>query len=178
MHFGDLDFIVTAEGDMAMAPATIRPLHSTGLNTITEALEELQLCAPEARAPRSDQLLDFDYGRLERQLSTFLGPRPSQENLRHLTFSFTNVMAWLARGEPLSLEYLIRTTPTTLLFGLHNAIEIDGHPMARHMPPSPMNDVFVGMIKYIIESFHDLLAKESESPSSSDSNRGSHHPSL
>ena len=49
--------------------------------------------ATEARAPGSDQLLGFDYERLEHQLGTFLGPRPSQEDLRHLTFSFVNVMA-------------------------------------------------------------------------------------
>ena len=64
--FGDLDFIVTMEGELAMAPAVVRPLHSTGLDVIAEALEELHLHASEAHAPRSDQLLDFDYGRLER----------------------------------------------------------------------------------------------------------------
>ena len=41
VHFGDLDFIITAEGELAMAPAAVRPLHSTGLDTVTEALEEL-----------------------------------------------------------------------------------------------------------------------------------------
>ena len=41
------------------------------------ALKELQLHALEARAPGSDQLLDFDYGRLERQLNAFLRPRSS-----------------------------------------------------------------------------------------------------
>jgi hypothetical protein len=40
-----------------------------------------------------------------------------------------------------------------------------------------MNDEFVGMTEYVAESFHDLLAGESESPSSFDSSRGSHHPS-
>ena len=45
------------------------------------------------------------------------------------------------------------------------------------MHPSPMNDKFVGMTEYVVESFHDLLARESESPSDSDSSRGSHHPS-
>ena len=34
------------------------------------------------------------------------------------------------------------------------------------------------MTEYVMESFHDLLIEESESPSSSDSNRGSHHPSC
>ena len=33
------------------------------------------------------------------------------------------------------------------------------------------------MIEYVVESFHDLLAEETESPSGSDSSRGSHHPS-
>ena len=62
---------------MAQALAVVQPLHSTGLDVITEALEELQLHAPEAYAPGSDQLLGFDYGRLECQLSAFLGPRLS-----------------------------------------------------------------------------------------------------
>ena len=47
------------------APAIVQPLHFTGLDAITEALEELQLHAPEAHAPGSDQLLGFDYRRLE-----------------------------------------------------------------------------------------------------------------
>ena len=34
------------------------------------------------------------------------------------------------------------------------------------------------MTEYVIESFNDLLAKESESRSISDSSRGSHHPSC
>ena len=93
MRFEDLDFVVTVEGELAMAPAAVRPLHSVGLKAIIEALEELELPTSEARAPRSDQLLNFDYRRLERQLGAFLGPRPSWEDLHHLTFSFTNVMA-------------------------------------------------------------------------------------
>ena len=40
-----------------------------------------------------------------------------------------------------------------------------------------MNDEFVGITEYVTKTFHDLLAGESESPSSSDSSRGSHHPS-
>ena len=60
--------------------------------SVVEALEELQLYAPEAHAPRSDKLLDFDYGRLEHQLDAFLGPRPSWEDLGRLMFSFVNVM--------------------------------------------------------------------------------------
>ena len=48
--------------------------------------------APEAHAPRSNQLLNFDYGRLKSQLGAFLGPRLSWEDLHHLTFSFANIM--------------------------------------------------------------------------------------
>ena len=32
------------------------------------------------------------------------------------------------------------------------------------------------MTKYVVESFHDLLMGESESPSDSDSSKGSHYP--
>ena len=41
VRFGDLDFIVTEEGELAMAPAAVQPLHSIGLDAIAEALEEL-----------------------------------------------------------------------------------------------------------------------------------------
>ena len=40
-----------------------------------------------------------------------------------------------------------------------------------------MNDEFVEMTEYVVGSFHDLLIEESESPSDSDSSRGSHHSS-
>ena len=81
VRFWDLDFIVTAEGELARAPVVVPPLHFASLDSINEALEELRLRAPEACAPGSGQLLDFDYGRLERQLGAFPGPRPSRENL-------------------------------------------------------------------------------------------------
>ena len=86
-------------------------------------------------------------------------------------------MTQLAGGEPLSPEYLIRSAPTVLLSGLLNAAETVGHLVAQPTPPSPANDEFVGMTEYVAESFHDLLTGESESPSSSNSNRGSHHNS-
>ena len=43
MHvcFGNLDFIITMEGELAQAPAAVKPLHSTGLDVISKALEEL-----------------------------------------------------------------------------------------------------------------------------------------
>ena len=39
--FGDLDFIITMEGELAQAPVVIQPLHSTGLDAIVKVLEEL-----------------------------------------------------------------------------------------------------------------------------------------
>jgi len=54
VRFRDLDFIATMEGELVWAPTAVQPLHSTSLGAITEALEELQLHAPEARAPWSD----------------------------------------------------------------------------------------------------------------------------
>ena len=74
MCFGDLDFIITMEGELVWAPVVVQPLHSTGLDTNVEALKELQLHAPKAHTPTSDRLLGFDYERLERQLGAFLGP--------------------------------------------------------------------------------------------------------
>ena len=64
-RFGILDFIITTEGELAWAPAPIQLIRSTNLNTTVKALEKLQLRTLEARVPRSDQLLGFDYGRLE-----------------------------------------------------------------------------------------------------------------
>ena len=66
MRFGNLDFIVTMGGELVLAPAAVQPLHSADFNAIVEVLEELRLHALEAHAPGSDQLLGFNYGRLER----------------------------------------------------------------------------------------------------------------
>ena len=65
MRFGDLDFIVTVGGELTLAHTAIQPLPSIGL----------------------------DYRRLERQLGVSLGPQPSREDPRCLTFSYTNDMA-------------------------------------------------------------------------------------
>jgi hypothetical protein len=59
---------------------------------IAGALEELRLSALEAGALEHDQLLDFDFKRLEHQLVVYLGPHLSWEDLRALTFSFINIM--------------------------------------------------------------------------------------
>ena len=78
VRFGNLDFNITVGGELALAHTTIQPLPSIGLN----------------------------YERLERQLGVSLGPQPSREDPRCLTFSDANDMAWLD-GEPLSPEHLI-----------------------------------------------------------------------
>ena len=88
---------------------------------------------------------------------------------------FANIITQLARGEPLSLECLIQSALTVLPFGLRNAAETVGHLVAQRTSTSPMDDKFMGMIEYIMESFHDLLVGESESPSNSNSSKGSHH---
>ena len=54
VHFGNLDFIVTMEGELMQAPIVVQSLHSAGLDAIAKALKELRLHAPEARAPGSD----------------------------------------------------------------------------------------------------------------------------
>ena len=79
VRFGDLDFIVTVGGELALAHTAVQPLPCIGLN----------------------------YGRLERRLGTPLGPQLSREDPCHLTFSYANDVAWLTGGEPLSPERLI-----------------------------------------------------------------------
>ena len=59
MCFGDLDFIVTVGGELALAHAAIQSLPSIG----------------------------FKYGRLERQQGVSLGPQPSREDPHRLTLS-------------------------------------------------------------------------------------------
>ena len=54
VRFGNLDFNISMEGELAQVPTTDQPLHSASVNTIIEALEELQLHVWEAHAPRSD----------------------------------------------------------------------------------------------------------------------------
>ena len=41
VRFGNLDFIITAKGELARAPVVVQPFHSTNLDAIAEALEEL-----------------------------------------------------------------------------------------------------------------------------------------
>jgi hypothetical protein len=43
--FGNLNFFITTEGELAQAPAPVQPLHSASIDTVIKALEELQLHA-------------------------------------------------------------------------------------------------------------------------------------
>ena len=107
VRFGDLDFIVTMEGELRRLPLSSNL--STSLAS-TRSPRRLRSCSYMHRRPAplgSYHLLSFDYGRLDRQLGAFLGPRPSREDLRRLTSSFANVMTQLTGGEPLSPEYLV-----------------------------------------------------------------------
>ena len=54
VRFGSLDFFITTEGELAWALAPIQLLRSTGLDATVEALEKLQLHAPEAHVLGSD----------------------------------------------------------------------------------------------------------------------------
>ena len=116
-------------------------------------------------------------GGLTVSMGISLGPQPSKEDTRRLAFFDTNVMAWLAGGEPLSLEHLIRSSPTVLPFGLRNAAATVSHLVAQRTIPSPTNNEFVGMIESVTESLHEFLVEELGSDSGSNSSRGSHHPS-
>ena len=62
-------------------------------------------------------------------------------------------------------------------FGLRNAAATAGHLLALRMVQPPTNSEFVGVIEHDLETLYGLLAEELESSSSSDSSKGSHHPS-
>jgi hypothetical protein len=118
----------------ALAP---QPPPATDLDAIVEALEELQLSAPEVHAPGRDRLLDFDFGRLEHQLAIYLGPTRPGRTLHNL-FSFVNTMTQLTGGEPLSSDIFTRSASMAFPFGLRNAAQVAERHMARrvHSPPT------------------------------------------
>ena len=160
-----------------LLPAAVQPLHSASLDAIVEALEELQLHAPEAHAPR-------------KRPAPRLRLREARVLARRLPRTLT------IPGGPMSPHLLIRQCHDTAcqrraaLPRIPHPEHPDNAPIwsaqcrrdhchlvAQPMLPFPMNDEFVGMTEYVMESFHDLLAGESGSLSDSDSSRGSHHPS-
>jgi hypothetical protein len=54
VRFGSLDFIITIEGELVQAIVPVQSPPPTSLDAIIEALEELQLNAPEAHASERD----------------------------------------------------------------------------------------------------------------------------
>ena len=71
----------------------------------------------------------------------------------------------------------MRNAPTAFPFDLRNAVATACHLMALRMVHPPADSEFMGVIEHDTESLHKLLTEELESSSSSDSGRGSHHPS-
>ena len=71
----------------------------------------------------------------------------------------------------------MRSAPTAFPFGLYNAAATACHLVALRMVQPPADSEFVGVIEHDTGSIHKLLTEEPESSSSSDSSKGSHHPS-
>ena len=71
----------------------------------------------------------------------------------------------------------MRSAPTAFPYGLRNATATACHLVALRMVQPPADSEFMGVIEHDMESIHKLLTEEPESSSSSDSSRGSHHPS-
>lgn len=61
VRFGSLDFIITAEGGLEQVRDSIPPLCTIDLDSVVEALEELQLRTPEVRTSGSSWPLDSDH---------------------------------------------------------------------------------------------------------------------
>jgi len=147
MRFGSLDFIITGRGDLAWSHAAIQSLPSNG----------------------------HYHERLGRQLDVSHGPWESREKQHRLANG--DSMARPSGERHLSPERHVRSAPTALPFGLRNAAATASHLLALRMVLTPADNEFMGVIEHDTESLHKLLAEELESSSSSDSSRGSHHPS-
>ena len=119
----------------------------------------------------------LDHKRLGRLLGVSLGPQQSRENQRRLTLSNDDNVARASEEGHLSLEHHVRSALTAFPFGLLNTTATACHFVALCMVQPPTDSEFMGVIEHDIESIHKLLTEEPESSSSSDSSRGSHHPS-
>ena len=86
-------------------------------------------------------------------------------------------MAWPSGEGFLSLECPVRSAPIAFPFGLRNATATVGHLVEPRMVQPPADSEFVGAIEHDTKFLHKLLMEELGSSSSSDSSRGSHHPS-
>ena len=100
--------------------------------------------------------------RLEGPPGNSLGPQSSREASHNVT---------------LCPEGPVQSAPTAFPFGLCNAAATAGHLLALRMVQSPTDIKFVGAIEHDTETLYELLNEEPGSFSSSDSSRGSHHPS-
>ena len=69
------------------------------------------------------------------------------------------------------------SAPIVFPFSLRNAATTACHLMALCMVQPPADSEFMGVIEHDTESLHKLLTEEPGSSSSSNSSRGSHHPS-
>ena len=120
---------------------------------------ELALTHSAAPSPPSINLSRL---RLEGPLSNSLGVPSSREASRNVA---------------LFLEGHIRSAPIAFPFGLRNAAATAGHLLALWMVQSPTDIEFMGAIEHDTQTLYGLLNEEPGSFSSSDSSRGSHHPS-
>ena len=134
MRFGDLDFIVTLGGELALT------------HTAAQSLPSINLGRLRLEDPRGDSI----------------GPQSSWEPPHSIT---------------LFPEGPVRGAPTAFPFGLHSDAATAGHLLALCMGQPPTNSEFVGVIEHDPETLYRLLTEEPESSSSSDSSKGSHHPS-
>ena len=71
----------------------------------------------------------------------------------------------------------MRSASIAFPFGLRNTTATAGHLVALCMVQPPVDNEFVQVIEHDTESLHKLLTEGPGSSSSSDSSRGSHHPS-
>ena len=123
VHFGTLEFLVLEENQLELVKS-VPPVSSADPNTVITTPEGPQPDALETQTPDSVPTPAFDYRRLERLLSTFMQPRPSPEDLRHLFFSYANIMEQLNGRETLPLGSILGSTPMAYPFGLRNAAAI------------------------------------------------------
>ena len=80
-------------------------------------------------------------------------------------------------GNLLSPKNYPRDASTAYPFGLRNSTGVISDYKRQRMRPSDMDDEFMGMADYALESVYVLLRTDFESLPSSQSSDGSHHPS-
>ena len=134
MRFGNLDFIITLGGELALT-------HSAAPSPPSMNLSRLRLEAPPGNSRGV----------------------PSPKETSH--------------NDTLCPEGSVQSAPTAFPFGLRNAAATAGRLLALRLVQSPTDIEFVGAIEQDTETLYGLLNEEPGSFSSSDSSRGSHHPS-